>query len=80
MNDINIYPNPVSNQFVVCMNRTIPDASVMLFDMIGQLVLQQPLNSAQNLIDVSHITAGSYKIVLKTRSENISEKIVEIMK
>jgi hypothetical protein len=80
LNDINIYPNPVSNQFVVCMNRTIPDASVMLFDMIGQLVLQQPLNSAQNLIDVSHITAGSYKIVLKTRSENISEKIVEIMK
>ena len=70
--DLNIYPNPVSNEIEV----TIPEedvVSITIFDILGKLVKQVELTNSNPNMNVSSLSQGIY--IAKLQSGNISKTI-----
>ena len=76
--NFNIYPNPVANQFTIYDGRfTISEIQVI--DMFGQLVLSQEpgAKSQKQVIDVSSLSPGIYFVTLKGDKVNLTGKFVK---
>ncbi len=78
-NVLNIHPNPVSNKFTVKLNNFNEIAVVNIYNVYGQLVLNQKLENQEAEIDVSTMPVGEYNIVLNVGNNISTDKIV-IMK
>ena len=55
-----ISPNPA--WAVIRLEHPIPTSHVQIFDRLGALVLAKDVSRLHNLIDISHLTSGSYVI------------------
>lgn len=74
---ITVYPNPVAQTlFLECKNNRYTQLTVI--NVLGQVVKQQTLHTGNNSIDMAHMSAGAYYLILKgnddTRSLQISKK------
>jgi|GEM_PF-1610690 len=74
--DVLIYPNPATDKLYIDFDR--PQAvDVVLFDVKGQVVLEQSLTGLRNQIDISTLKGGVY--LIKLEGENIlkTERIIK---
>lgn len=64
---LSIYPNPADNQIII---RNIPKGTtiVNIYRADGSLILQHPVSSGIETIDVSNLQSGLYLIVANGRS------------
>ena len=68
-NEINIYPNPAKNDLSVSAPFQI--ITIVITDLLGQLIFQQECNSKKVLINVAALPAGVY--LIKTNNIYISK-------
>jgi len=57
---ITVYPNPVADEFTIQSDNFISDFAV--YNMLGQVVLQQNLNANQGKVNVSGLQNGNYVV------------------
>ncbi len=74
-NELLYYPNPTKDKITMISPDSIKSISV--YNVLGQLVLQQTPNSKQTIIDISLLNAGQY--IFKVTSEN-TFSMVKIVK
>lgn len=72
---ISIYPNPVGNDKLFINNTTGSTLNVTLYNMMGQLVLQQEFMN-ESFIDLSTINTGAYIIELSSGTEKVSQQVI----
>jgi hypothetical protein len=66
---IDIYPNPFNGELTI---KTIQQASVALYDVTGQLVLQRDMQNATT-ISTSHLPSGLYLLKLTDKNGQVVE-------
>ena len=69
-NNLSIYPNPVENMVMIQGNR--PIETVKVYNLFGQVVLEQTLNAVQGKLDLSELTAGNYMLQAEMPNGEIS--------
>lgn len=77
-NKIDIYPNPASDN--INLNwwlKGIDNAQLIIYNLLGQPVMQQQLSSYQSTIDVSDFISGLYIITIYNGSEKLESKFLK---
>ena len=69
------YPNPTAN--IVNLSAQNNIESVAIFNVLGQKVVNQNINAASTQIDVNHLTAGTYIMMVKVDGITGTYKIVK---
>jgi GH25 family lysozyme M1 (1,4-beta-N-acetylmuramidase) len=78
-NNFIIYPNPANNN-ITLENTSLNDNKdelILIYNLQGQLILQQPMLRSKTTIDISGFTAGMYFIKVKTGSGVEVKKFVK---
>lgn len=70
--NVNVFPNPVKDILTV---ETSEYQDVMIFDVIGRCVIEQPVNGVAN-IDMSQVAKGIYFVSMKVEDRTATRKIV----
>ena len=73
-----VFPNPTEDILNI---RTHAFENVMysLYDAQGKLIIQNKLSAEQTLIQVSHLAAGSYSLILNNKAQKLKTfKLVKI--
>ncbi len=76
--NVNIFPNPAQDYLNIrSLNGQLEKGSVKLYDLKGQLLLDQPVKAGQgNSIDVQTITPGMYLLRYESKSGILTKKVV----
>ncbi|MCD4680463.1 MAG: T9SS type A sorting domain-containing protein [Bacteroidales bacterium] len=69
----NVYPNPAYDHFIVNCTHNISEYTIINY--IGQVVLQNVVNSDNFNVDVRSLSTGMYFIQLNTENGVVTEKI-----
>lgn len=82
-NGFSVYPNPNNGRMMV--NYHISDgetATLVIYNMIGELVFERSLNSSSNLmeIDVANISSGVYMLDIQVNGEHKLTERLSILK
>ena len=76
-NDFKIYPNPVDD-FLTLENPNLKITEILVVDMQGKILLQQPISSSQKKLDLKNLSKGVYIIQLKSNNKIFHfEKIIK---
>ncbi len=79
-NEVNLFPNPVSDFLNFSGNYFTSDTNIQLFDLMGKVVLTKELkansNAGKESINISNLPSGFYIVVMKNRNKTIAKKIV----
>ena len=73
-NELLIYPNPSSGEFIVRSKNTI--SSIEIYDQPGQNIYSRKLNSAESTIDLTHFAAGVYFVICHMSDMTIYKKLI----
>lgn len=72
----NIYPNPVYGKITITKSSDLKNASLCIYSIQGQLILQQLLLLEKSEIDVSSLAKGIYIIKINDRNLSFTKKII----
>jgi minor extracellular serine protease Vpr len=72
--NINLYPNPATDQITVQADRTI--TAIHITDISGRVVATQPVNATQTQVDVSTLASGVFFVRLETDGGTITKKLL----
>jgi hypothetical protein len=75
--DIKIFPNPAYNNITIENTTNYNDIQVSIFDISGQLLLQQSLQLAKTEIDISSFAKGVYVLKVENEKGIIMEKLIK---
>ncbi|MDD3281735.1 MAG: leucine-rich repeat protein [Bacteroidales bacterium] len=73
-NNLNLYPNPSSNQFTLDNGQELMK-EVFLYDVIGRKVKHLPVNAPSTTVDVSDLPNGIYVVKISTASGVLVRKV-----
>lgn len=78
---INIYPNPAADNFTVALeNFNIGQANIKLFDMLGNIILEDIISVTENnnstIINVSGIANGIYLLSVEQNGFTMNKQVV----
>lgn len=73
--NINILPNPVKDTFQIQSGDAVQN--IKIFDSLGRLLLSQNFDKTISKIDISSYPQGVYIAKIKTKTREISKKIVK---
>ncbi len=79
--DLSIFPNPVSNVISIINNGNTfsPNTQLIIIDVLGRKLIEQPLNNHQTLIDLQQLVAGTYFIVIDENGhDSFTHKITKV--
>ena len=68
--DANVFPNPTEDILNI-KTQAFENVMYSLYDAQGKLVIQNKLSAAQTLIQVSHLAAGSYSLILNNKTQKL---------
>lgn len=71
---IHIYPNPVASDFTITNSK---DASVMVYDILGKLVLNTKINSNEESVNVEGLKRGVYSVKISNNGTVFNQKIIK---
>ena len=76
---ISIFPNPASDKFVINFNNSKENFSLVILNIIGQVILSKKINTASNTeqVDLSGQPAGVYFVKLQTTDNTVVKKIIK---
>jgi hypothetical protein len=79
VNDIamSAYPNPTTNNFTLQISEAARGAELMVYDALGKLILQRPLNQLQTTIESDTWAAGVYTLLLRHDEGASSIRVVK---
>ncbi|MFM9984515.1 MAG: T9SS type A sorting domain-containing protein [Flavobacteriales bacterium] len=63
LNAFQVYPNPASNELNISLNSNA-NSVLTVFDAIGNLVMTHQINSDFITIDIAHLSAGVYSLII----------------
>ncbi len=70
-------PNPTGGPFKVTCNQDLVDADVSISDLQGRVVSQTTVSGREVPLDISHLAAGSYSVVVTTQYGRTGKSIVK---
>ncbi|KAA9327185.1 T9SS type A sorting domain-containing protein [Hymenobacter busanensis] len=71
-----LYPNPATDVLHVQLRNAAPGARVSLSDLLGRVVLDQPL-PANGEVRLTNLAAGTYVLTLESNGQLLTRKIVK---
>jgi hypothetical protein len=74
--NIKIYPNPASNNLNIELN-DLSNANLQVVDYTGKVVVKQPLNSADNNINIEQLATGVYLFQVNSSEGSLIRKVVK---
>lgn len=72
---LSISPNPAQTAFTIAGNSEIE--TIRMYNVLGQLVLQQSINSAHATIDISGLSAGTYVVRASAGNKTGVSKLIK---
>ena len=66
--DLNVFPNPFVNQFTIALPSNEP-VFIAIYDVLGKLIHQQHLSEIENVIDLSFLASGNYRIKYSSQNQ-----------
>ena len=76
---ITIYPNPANNQLTINLENPMPNSSIQIINVLGQLQKEQLINSSNEIIDVHDLVSGTYNLLVKTNETIVSRKLIQVI-
>ena len=81
--ELNVFPNPVSDNLVILMEKGLPISNIDIYSIEGMKVFNTPLGypliRGENLnIDVSGLVPGVYYCVINTGTNRITKSFVVV--
>ncbi len=75
---VEAYMNPLNFMLnITLMDRISDNVKMELFDVIGNSILQKPLNETHYSIDLSYLASGVYILKISSKEFDITKKIVK---
>ena len=71
-----LYPNPAGNEVFVSAKEGFGEGFASIFNVSGQLVIEQKLGEGQTKIDTSKLQTGVYMVKLQTSTMGYNTKLV----
>ena len=75
--DWNVYPVPADDQLIVRWNDLTSVATIRLFDVTGKMVIEKEIRTAENVFDISMMSAGAYSISIQ-QGDLVSSKMIVV--
>jgi hypothetical protein len=76
-NNFALYPNPVTTQINIAFPKNSENAEFMLFNILGEKILQSKITALKNSIDVSGLSSGMYIASITSNNKTTSYKIIK---
>ena len=74
---LRIYPNPTTGQFTI-QSEDLEIENVEIFDIVGRMqTMENRIENNEIVIDISHLSAGTYFIKIKTEQKVIIKKVIK---
>jgi hypothetical protein len=74
-----VYPNPTSGNFIVQLSRFVPYVQFQVYDIYGNVLLNDSFSGIEWNIDISLLPTGEYTLVIRTKDgKTYNKKIVKI--
>jgi len=77
-NQLNIYPNPVTDVLNVQWNNTTETATLSIHDLSGRLVLSERVANGNAVLDLSNLSSGNYILELQTEEGSLRKQVVKL--
>lgn len=75
LNELKVYPNPVSSVLNLDFNRSISRADI--YTIVGQQVMSQEVNATSGRIDMSPLAAGTYLVKILVEGVTKTLKVIK---
>jgi hypothetical protein len=72
-----IYPNPANDKITIENSSVTKDQTISVYDIQGQLLIQQPMLQAKTNIDIAKLVKGMYYVKVKTEKGIAVKKFVK---
>lgn len=78
-NAVNVYPNPVADNLNLQISDKLTNATIRVFNPMGQIVYQNEYKSLNNTqsIDFKSIPAGIYMVYIKSNEGAVTKKVIK---
>lgn len=75
----NVFPNPTSGNFIVQLSGFVTYVQFQIYDIYGNILLNDSFSGIEWNIDISLLPAGEYTLVIRTKDgKTYNKKIVKI--
>jgi hypothetical protein len=75
---LNIYPNPVTDVLNVQWKNTNESATLSIRDLSGRLVLSERVANGNAVLDLSNLSSGNYILELQTEEGSLRKQVVKL--
>ncbi|MES2133178.1 MAG: T9SS type A sorting domain-containing protein [Bacteroidota bacterium] len=74
---LNVYPNPAKNYVTLSVSdESFNHASITLYNMLGDVLVKDVLNTQEQSIDLGNLAKGVYVLTIQGAKETLSKKLV----
>jgi hypothetical protein len=71
-----VFPNPSSGQFNLQLKNGLSNSAVCIYDILGNCILSKPLESYNEVIDLSGKAKGMYLIEVSENNSKHTSKLI----
>lgn len=76
LDNVKIFPNPISRSFTVALNKNYKAATVLVFDMLGKVLVKKTSYNLSTLnMDVSFLSPGMYMVQVHADNRFFTSKL-----
>jgi hypothetical protein len=73
---ITIYPNPNNGEFTIDLNEFSANTHIEVYNIFGELIMKQTIDSLNHNIDIQNLANGSYLVLIMQREKVIKKSII----
>ncbi len=74
---LSVYPNPVNDQLTIQTENELSNATAVIIDLFGRVVLQDKLNTQQTNLNTSNLNSGVYFLQINAAGKRVMKKFVK---
>ncbi len=75
--EFRIFPNPVQDELKIRFPFQVEQASILVYDILGKLVLETSMSAEKRKLDVSALSNGMYMLKLESTKANNTFKLIK---
>ncbi len=72
--ELNFYPNPVSNGKIYITSKTSLDKEISIYDVLGKMVLNRKISTKE--LSIEGLSPGVYIIKIKEGESTVTKKLI----
>lgn len=72
-----IYPNPASSYITIVSTKENMGSKFRVINQLGQTFVSGKLTREENAVDLSHLAAGFYLVLIENKDTNYSQKLIK---